>query len=161
MRRAFAILVGAVSVFLLAGCGRSSSAFSLPCNPQPHGQLCVKLVRANGKVSDVIGYLAASDSPLTRRTWRLVLSAGGKSFDGPTRHGNPPRATSCRDSNGNTVTTPAGCHDTLASAYAALGEFPGLHLPLPSGIRLCLSEQLQSGNSWRVEDPPPAACATS
>jgi hypothetical protein len=160
MCRAIGILGGSVVALLVAGCG-GSNALSLPCNPQPHGQLCITLVRSNGKVSDVIGYHAASDSPLTGKTWRLVLSAGRKSFDGPTRHGNPPRATSCRDSSGNTVTTPIGCHDTLASEYATLGAFPGLHLPLASGKRLCISLQQRSGNSWRVEDPPTAACATS
>jgi hypothetical protein len=160
MCRAIGILGAAVAALLLAGCG-GSNALSLPCSPQPHGGLCIKLVRTNGKVSDVIGYLSASDLPLTGRTWRLALSAGGESFDGPTRHGNPPRATSCRDASGNTVTTPTGCHDTLASAYASLGDFPGLQLPPASGTRLCVSEQLRSGNSWRVEDPPTAVCATA
>lgn len=161
MRWAITILGAAVAVFLLAGCGGSSNALGLPCNPQPHGRLCIKLVQNNGKVSDVIGYLAASDLPLTGKTWRLVLAAGGKSYDGPTRRGNPTRATSCRDSQGNTVTTPVGCHDTVASEYATLGEFSGLHLPLASGIRLCVSEQLRTGESWRVENPPAAACTTS
>jgi hypothetical protein len=145
--RAIAILGGAVVALLLAGCGGGSNALSLPCNPQPHGQLCIKLVRSNGKVADVIGYRAASDLTLTGKTWRIALSAGGRSFDGPTRHGNPPRATSCLESNGNPVTTPTGCHDTLGSAYASLGQFPGVHLPLVSGTRLCISEQLRSGKS--------------
>jgi hypothetical protein len=160
MCRALGILGGASAALLLAGCG-GSNAVSLPCSPQPHGQLCIKLVRSNGKVTDVIGYLAASDLPLTGKTWRLVVSAEGKSFDGPMRHGNPPRATSCRDSSGMTVTAPTGCHDTLASAYATLGDFPGLHLPPASGTRLCVAEQLRNGNSWRAKDPPTAACATS
>jgi hypothetical protein len=75
MRRAVGILGAVVAAFLLTGCGGGSNALSLPCNPQPHGQICIKLVRSNGKVSDVIGYLAASEFPLTGRTWRLVLSA--------------------------------------------------------------------------------------
>src|ERR1700752_3466903 len=102
MCRVFAILGAPVAALLLAGCGGSNAA-ALPCSPHPHGGLCIELVRSNGKVSDVIGYLAATDLPLTGKTWRLPLSAGGKSFDGPTRHGTPPRATSCRDTSGNTV----------------------------------------------------------
>ena len=163
MFRASGIVGAIVAAFLLAGCGGSggSNPLGLPCSPQPHGRLCIKLVSSNGKVSDVVGYVAATDLPLTGKTWRLALSDGGESFHGPTRHGNPPRATSCRDANGNTVTTPIGCHDTLASAYATNGDFPGLHLPLASGTRLCISEQLRNGNSWRVQDPPTAVCATA
>jgi hypothetical protein len=162
MARVTGILGAAVAALLLAGCGGSSPhPNGLPCDPQPHGQLCVTLVSSNGKVGDVIGYLAASGLPLTGKTWRLVVSTGGKSFDGPVRHGNPPRATFCRDASGNTVTTPTGCHDTLAAAYASFGDFPGLHLPLAAGTRVCISEQLQSGKSWRAKDPPTAACSTA
>lgn len=172
MRRgAIAIVLGIVGGIALAGCG-SSSGISLPCAPQPGGQLCIKVFESGLTVRDVIGYLAASDSPLAGKTWRLVLNSytdcrGGGVVDcrvsaylGPTRHGNPPLATSCRVINGSTVTAPSGCHDTLGAEYASHGDFTGLSVPtrFPLNSRLCVSEEIRSGGSWKTPHQLALAC---
>ena len=163
MRRRAVASVGAVlAVVALVGCGGSKKSLGLPCNPEPHGALCIKVFRDGRKVTDAIGYLAASNSPLAGKTWRLSLRAAGRTYPGPTRHGNPPPATFCRDANGTTVSTPIGCHDTLASAYASMGDFAGFNLPksLPSNARLCVYEQIEHGSSWRTVPTPQSACTS-
>ncbi len=175
----------------LAGCGSTSSALpappeALPCAPQPSGALCIKVLLLHHAVGDVVAYLAASDSPLAHRTWRLVLSryrcdpgSGSRpacrpaaSYPGPTRHGRPPLVTSCRVNGGATVVTaPIGCHDTLAQELATLGEWAGFYRladgrpkAFTSQVWLCVSEQLLVGGAWRQPDPtmaplPRRACA--
>jgi hypothetical protein len=159
-RRAMVVVGVVLALAGLAGCGGSSNPLGLPCNPQPHGALCIKVFRDGRKVTDAIGYLAASNSPLAGKTWRISLRAAGRTYPGPTRHGNPPRATFCRDANGTTVSTPIGCHDTLASAYASMGDFAGFDLPksLPSNAHLCVFEQIEYGSSWRTVTTPASAC---
>jgi hypothetical protein len=145
-------------------------------------------VLRNGRaVGDVIAYLAASDSPLAGRTWRLVLSryrcdpgpgalprcAAAASYPGPTRHGRPPVQTSCRTSAGATVTTPTGCHDTLAQELASFGDWTGFYRfadgkpkTFGAGVWLCVSEQIRAAGAWRAPArqlaPTPArACAAA
>lgn len=160
LRKAIA-LAGIVAVVGLAGCG-GSRGLSLPCNPQPQGALCVKVFHDHLSVKDVIGYLSASESPLAGKTWRLVLTSGGRTYPGQTRHGNPPIEVYCRDGNGQTVTTGDGCHDTLAAAYAAGGDFPGFNLPvsLKSASDICIAEQVQTSGTWHTEATPARACTT-
>ena len=124
---------------------------------------------AQGRVvKDVIGYLSASDSPLAGKTWRLVLSrydcdpgsatqpkcSAAATYPGPTRHGRPPRQTSCRTQSGTTVTTPTGCHNTLAQQLGSFGDWSGLTLPerFASSTWLCVSEQIRRGGGWRQPD---------
>ena len=113
-------------------------------------------------VNDVIGYLSASESPLAGKTWRLVLTAGGRTYPGVTRNGNPPIEISCREAEGHAITTGTGCHDTLASAYASTGDFPGFKLPqsLTSGTELCIAEQVESAGTWHTMTTPARACST-
>jgi hypothetical protein len=156
MRRG--VLALAVIAFALAGCG-SSHGISLPCKPQPQGALCLKVFTSKGKVTDVIGYFSASASPLTGKFWRLALG-WGRSASAPTRarYGNPPAATFCKDSQGNTVTTGDGCNDTLAAFYASGGDFAGLRVPvgsLPNPV--CLREELRSYGEW-VAGPAKRVC---
>ena len=163
-----------------AGCGSASgsavpiSAPTVLCAPQPKGALCIKVFQDGHVVHDVIGYLAASDSPLAGKTWRLVLGryacdpgsaprpscAPAATYPGPTRNGRPPRQTSCRTQSGSTVTTPVGCHDTLAQELGSFGDWSGFVLPrrFTSRMWLCVAEQIRAGNSWR---PPDRALATS
>lgn len=155
------VLIG----FTLAGCG-SSHRISLPCDPQPQGALCLKIFHENGKstgkVTDIVAYFSASASPLTGKTWRLALAYGRSGISpGPTRHGNPPQETFCKDSQGNTVTTGVGCDDTFASEFASFGDFPGFRVPLASvPVPLCLVEQVQENGKW-VAGPAKRVCEPS
>lgn len=161
MRRGvIAIALGALS-FAAAGCG-GSGGISLPCSPQPQGKLCIEVFRDGKKVTDAIGYLSASQSPLAGKTWRLVLTAGGHAYPGPTRHGNAPQATFCKDSFGKTVTTAPGCHDVLAAEYASLGDFTGFSPPktFGSAVDLCVSEQIRTAGAWKTAAQPARACST-
>jgi len=153
------VLALAVIVFALAGCG-SSHGISLACDPQPQGALCLKIFRDKGKVTDIVAYFSASESPLTGKTWRLALAWGKSGISpGRTRHGNPPQETFCKDSHGNTVTTGSGCHDTLASEFASFGDFPGFRVPLASIPEpLCVQEQVQQNGKW-IAGPAKPACA--
>jgi hypothetical protein len=131
-------------------------------------------------VQDVIGYLSASDSPLAGKTWRLALSryacdpgsaarprcAAAATYPGPTRHGPPPRQTSCRTQSGQTVTTPSGCHDTLAQEMASVGDWSGFAVPKRFASRtwICVAEELRTDGSWQQADralttTPVRACA--
>lgn len=158
----------------LSGCGSASASPSLPpyagalCPAQPNGEPCIKVLDRGHVVRDVIGYLSASDSPLAGKTWRLVLSrydcgpgsaapptcSTAVTYPGPTRHGNPPRQTSCRTQSGETVTTPSGCHNTLAQELGSFGDWSGLTLPkrFPSSTWLCVAEQIRVGRAWRQPD---------
>jgi hypothetical protein len=185
--RAIALGVAALAAApALAGCG-SASGSAIPasdpmrlCAPQPHGAVCIKVFHDNGTVTDVIGYLSATDSPLAGTTWRLVLGryscdpgsaakpscTAAATYPGPTRHGRPPRQTSCRAQSGQTVTTPSGCHDTLAQALATFGDWSGFSVPkrLASSTWLCVAEQIRVGGEWREPDrtmatSPVRACA--
>lgn len=178
-----AALAGAV---LLSGCGAASGSTVLPayagtlCPPQPNGKPCIKVLARGRLVKDVIGYLSASDSPLARRTWRLVLSrydcdpgagaeprcAATATYPGPTRHGRPLRQTSCRTQSGRTVTSPTGCHDTLAQELGSFGDWAGLAVPkrFASGTWLCVTEQIRVAGAWRqpqrkLATYPTRACA--
>ena len=167
----------AAGTLALSGCGSASGKLPVPaapqCAPQPTGALCIKVFQSGHTVRDVIGYLSASESPLAGRTWRLTLSryacdpgsqarpscrAAGK-YPGPTRHGRPPLETSCRE-NGSTVTTPRGCHDTLAQETASFGDWPSFVVPKRFVTRawLCVAEEIRAGGSWH---PPERALATS
>lgn len=162
----------ALATLILAGCGgsvfalptvpvppRSLASPSLPCSPQPQGALCLNVIKANGKVGDVIAYLSASASPLTGKTWRLDLTWGYKG-SAPTRaeHGNPPVEVFCKDSQGHTVTTGNGCDVTLGEAVASFGEFHGFRMPMASIPKpLCVHEQLKENGKW-VEGPAKPAC---
>jgi len=175
-RNAQAILVGLAALagaVALAGCGSASGAPIPPyagtlCPVQPNGEPCIKVLQRGHVVKDVIGYLAASDSPLAGKTWRLVLRsydcdpgeagrpkcAGTVAYPGPTRHGLPPRQTSCRTQSGQTVTTPSGCHNTLTEQLGSFGDWSGLTLPKRFAARtwLCVSEQIRLGGAWRRPD---------
>jgi hypothetical protein len=157
-----AVIAAAVGAVMLAGCGGSTLPHptSLPCNPQPQGALCLKIFKDNGKVTDVVAYLSASDSPLTGKTWRLALTYGDMaSFPTRSHHGNPPAETFCKDGQGNTVTTGNGCHDILASEFASAGDFPGFRVPRASiPVPLCLHEQVQQNGKWTA-GPAKPACA--
>lgn len=162
---AVAATLGAVA---LAGCGGSGiphGGFSLPCNPQPEGALCLKAFSYSGKAREVIAYFSASASPLTGKTWRLALTYG-RAASVPTipQHGNPPEETFCKDSNGQTVTTVSGfsgCDDTLAEFRASLGDFPGFDMPMASLPNpLCVREQVQKHGKW-VAGPAKPDCVST
>jgi len=87
-RVAFA-LAGLACVLALAGCG-DSNGISLPCNAQPQGAICVKVYNDHLQVQDVIAYLSATDSPLPGKSWRFLLTAGGRTYPGVAHHGTPP-----------------------------------------------------------------------
>jgi hypothetical protein len=159
MARVALVLAGLTCA--LAGCGGSNRALSLPCNPQPQGAICVKVFHDHLSVEDVIAYLSASESPLAGKTWWLVLTAGGRTYPGLTRHGTPPIQVFCKV-NGQTVTTGDGCHDTLADVHASIGDFPGFNPPvsLKSGGDVCVFEQIQTSGTWHTAAPPPRACST-
>jgi len=160
MRRVAGVLAGIVCGLVLAGCGGSTPRVSLPCNPKPQGALCLKIFRDKGKVRDIVAYFSASESPLTGKTWRLALTYGESGISpGRTRHGNPPQATFCKDSQGHTVTTGTGCDDTLASEFASFGDFPGFRVPRASIPEpLCVQEQMQQNGKWTA-GPAKPACA--
>ncbi len=109
---------------------------------------------------DVIAYLSASESPLAGKTWRLVLTAGGRTYPGPSRHGTPPIQVYCKDANGQTITTADGCHDTLAEARAV--DFLGFNPPvsLQSAGDICIAEQIETNGTWHTAAPPARACST-
>jgi hypothetical protein len=184
-----AIVVGLAAlagVLALSGCG-SGSGSDVPtsvaktlCATKPHGALCIKVFRHGGTVQDVIAYLSAADSPLAGKTWRLALSryacdpgsaaqpacAADATYPGPTRHGLPPQQTYCRTQSGQTVTTGAGCHDTLAQQMASIGDWSGFVVPkrFASHTWLCISQEIRTGGSWRQPDralatTPVRACA--
>jgi len=63
--------------------------------------------------------------------------------------------------NGQIVTAPSGCHDTLAQEMASFGDFAGFdRLPrrFVSPVWFCVSEQLRVGGAWG--DPSPALATT-
>lgn len=161
MSRAAALIALPAVVAALAGCG-GASGVSLPCSPQPDGHLCLKIFHDGLKVTDVIAYVSAFGSPLAGKTWRLVLATDSGTFPGRTRHGEPPIATYCRDQSGRTVTTGDGCHDTLASGYATMGDFAGFSVPkkLPSGTQVCVSVEILAGGSWQTQATPAGVCST-
>jgi hypothetical protein len=170
--------IGALAALLaLSGCGGSTSR-ALPCSPQPSGALCIKVFHDGLNVRDVVTYLSASELPLTGRAWRLSLgrypcdpgtgsqpSCGASAkYAGPERHGNPPIAVYCRESNGAStvvITGPSGCHDTLAQEMASLGEFAGFAVPksLTAHSWLCVSEETRVTGSWRPAATPTRACS--
>lgn len=160
-RRSTALAAVALAALAIAGCG-GSHAISLPCAPEPHGHLCLKVSRdGNGKVTDVIAYFSASASPLTGKKWRLALTYGQSGiYPGRTRHGNPPRETYCKDAHGDTATTGNGCDDTLAADYASLGDFAGFSVPRASlpDEPTCVQEQVMENGKW-IAGPPKPACA--
>jgi hypothetical protein len=148
--------------------------------------MCIKVLRVHHAVGDVIAYLAASESPLAGRTWRLTLRRYGcdpgsgpqprcrpaATYPGPTRRGRPPVVTSCRTNGGATVVTaPIGCHDTLAQQMATRGDWTGFYRfgdgrphTFASRVWLCASEQVRVGGTWRqagrrLTPTPVRACA--
>jgi hypothetical protein len=165
--------VALAACLMLAGCGSAGPRLSasLPCPAKPDGMLCIKVIHSSDRatVNDVVGYLASSGTSLSGKTWRLALNRyacdpqsgcePAATYPGPTRHGLPPEATSCRTVGGETVTAPAGCHDTLAQAMASLGDWAGFYglaagRPKTFGSRvwLCVAEQVMAGGSWRQPD---------
>lgn len=185
--RAIVIGVAALATVLaLTGCGSASGKVPVPpvpqCHAQPTGALCIKVFQSGHAVRDVIAYLSASESPLGGRTWRLTLSRYGcdpgsqprpqcrpaSTYPGVTRRGRPPIETSCRENGSTTViTTPSGCHDTLAQETASFGDWPAFHVPKKFATRtwLCVSEEIRSAGSWRqpqqaIATDPVRACAT-
>jgi hypothetical protein len=156
------LVVIALAAAVLAGCGSGSNPLGLPCNPQPNGAICVKVFNDHLHVRDVIVYLSASDSPLAGKTWRLVLTAGGKTYPGERQHGVPPLQVFCKDSAGQTITTGNGCHDTLADQRASIGEFPGFNPPmsLNSAGDVCVAEQIETNGTWHTEATPARVCSS-
>lgn len=176
------VVAGAAGVLALAACGGSRS-LSLPCAPKPTGALCIKVFHDGRTVKDAVAYLSASESPLDHRTWRLVLNRyacdpGSRprpscrtaaTYPGSARQGNPPVSVYCRKVSGTeamVITTPSGCHDTLAQALASFGDFAGFTAPksFSSPGWLCVSEQLRVNGSWRqasgdLAPTPLRACA--
>jgi hypothetical protein len=178
-----AALAGALA---LSGCGSAAGNVPVPpapqCHAQPTGALCIKVFQSGHTVRDVIAYLSASESPLGGRTWRLTLSRYGcdpgsqarphcrpaAAYPGVTRRGRPPIETSCRQNGSMTVmTTPRGCHDTLAQETASLGDWPTFRVPKKLATRtwLCVSEEIRSAGSWHqpehvIATDPLRACAT-
>lgn len=123
-----------------AGCGSASgsavpiSAPTVLCAPQPKGALCIKVLQDGHVVHDVIGYLAASDSPLAGKTWRLVLG----------RYACDPLAQEL-------------------GSFGDWSGFV-LPRRFTSRTWLCVAEQIRAGNSWRPPDralatSPVRACA--
>ncbi|MDX6481595.1 MAG: hypothetical protein QOG85_2105 [Gaiellaceae bacterium] len=135
------LLALAVIAFALAGCG-SSGSVSVPCSPKPGGALCLKLVRSDGKVRDVIAYRAGRAPQLRGMNWRLDVGVGRLSYSGPIRHDDP----------------------ALASEYASHGDFPGLHLPVGEEWLVCVGEEIRSvGGRWSgrwLKKPKPACGMT-
>jgi hypothetical protein len=186
LRNRSVVGVAALAITLaFSGCGATARSVApapaavVLCAAQPNGAPCIKVLQYNHAVHDVIGYLSASHSPLAGRTWRLVLSRYGcdpgsgarprcsaaATYPGPARHGRPPVQTSCRE-NGVTVTTPRGCHNTLAQEMGSFGDWAGFSLPKRFASRawLCTAEQIRIGGSWREPDralatTPVRACA--
>lgn len=176
MRRLLLGLAALGSAVALSGCGSASGSTALPasagtlCPPQPRGEPCIKVLDRGRVVRDVIGYLSASDSPLAGKTWRLVLTrydcdpgssaqpecSAEATYPGPARHGPPPRQTSCRTQSGETVTSPNGCHDTLAQELASFGDWSGLVVPkrFSSNTWLCVAEEIRVAGSWREPSRP-------
>lgn len=171
MRGLLVLLAAVAGAVVLSGCGSAAGSTALPayagtlCPPQPHGEPCIKVLDRGHVVRDVIGYLSASDSPLAGKTWRLVLSrydcdpgsaarprcSAQATYPGPTRRGRPTRQTSCRTQSGKTVTTPNGCHNTLAQELASFGDWSGLAVPkrFASNTWLCVAEQIRVAGAWR------------
>jgi len=176
VRRLAALLV--LSLLAVCGCTQSKASTPvgqshLPCPAKPTGALCIKVFAHDLQVDDAIGYLVSSEPTLMNKTWRLVLTtyncdpgkgvqprcAASGVFPGPTHHGLPPAATSCRvPATGATTTTPPGCHDTVAQAMATHGDWAGLTLlaqgkpmTLTHRVWLCVSEEVLSG-TWSPPD---------
>jgi hypothetical protein len=179
-----------LSLIALFGCSASQSSSpathsQLPCPAKPNGALCIRVFAHHLELDDAVGYLVSSGTTLLNTTWRLVLTSyrcdpgyqvqprcnASGVFPGPTRHGLPPAATSCRVPGAGVITTtPAGCHDTLAQAMATHGDWTGLGL-LAQGkpmtfahpVWLCVSEQVFTG-AWKdtsaADSPTPLrACS--
>jgi hypothetical protein len=158
-------LVVAFAVALLAGCGGSGfphPSFSLPCAPQPEGALCINVTSDHLSVKEVMAYLSASGVPLTGKTWRFLLTVGGRSYAGPSRHGNPPLQVFCKDASGNTVTIGNGCHVLLGSARTESGGFGAFNPPVSvtSGTQICVAEQVKTAGTWQTMTTPARACST-
>jgi len=160
MTRAAIACAGVVALLALAGCG-NSNPLGLPCNPSPQGTICVKVYNDHLQVRDVIAYLSASDSPLGGKTWRLVLTAGGRTYPGTSQRGAPPIQVFCKV-NGQTITTGNGCHDTLGEFRPSFGDFPGFNprVSLKSAGDICVFEQIQTGGTWHTEATPSRACSS-
>lgn len=177
VRRLTALLV--LSLLAVSGCAQSHASTPaaegrLPCPAKPTGALCIKVFAHHLEVDDAIGYLVSSEPTLMNKTWRLVLTsyscdpgeavqpkcAASGVFPGPTRHGLPPAATSCRvPATGAITTAPPGCHDTVAQAMGSHGDWAGLvqlgdgkPMTFPHRVWLCVSEQVLSG-IWSPPDP--------
>lgn len=184
-------LVAATSLSLIVvGCSTSNGSLpatraQLPCPAKPTGSLCIRVFAHHLELRDAIGYLVSSEPTLANTTWRLVLTSyrcdPGRSlrprcapsdvFPGPSRHGLPPAATSCRmPATGAITTTAPGCHDTLAQEMATHGDWTGLDqlargepMAFAHPVWLCVSEQVLT-DAWRQPDAeasptPPRACA--
>ena len=161
MSRVAIALAGIALGLTLAACG-NSNPLGLPCNPQPEGAICLNVYNDHLQVRDVIAYLSESDSPLAGKTWRLALTAGGRSYPGVTQHGTPPIQVFCKDAAGQTITTGDGCHDTLADERTEGGDFPGFEPPvsLRSAGEICVTEQIRTNGKWRTQATPARACAS-
>ena len=182
------VLVVAAVLLGVTACDSGSSdrptPFSRPCLAEPQGgHLCIKMFASNGSVRDVVGYLSSTDSPLQGTRWRLTLDTftcdpgtgitpscrATHSYPGAARRGAPPIETSCRQPDGSTDTTSPGCHDTLASAYASVGDWPrfdvsGKGYVVREKTWFCISEQVASAGKWTSPSPalrPTAARACS
>src|SRR5947209_5848046 len=166
--RRFAV-AGLLSLIALVGCGTSRTSLlaahvHLPCPAKPTGALCIRVFAHHLELDDAIGYLVSSEPTLENTTWRLVLTtyncdpgrgveprcSPSRVFPGPTRHGLPPAASSCRSpATGAITATPPGCHDTLAQEMATHGDWTGLDqlaqgkpMTFAHPAWLCVSEQV-------------------
>jgi hypothetical protein len=174
------VLLGLIGLlWSQAGCSSSHRGLTDPCPPAAAGRLCINVITDHAGVTDVIGYLSASDSPLAGRTWRLALSiypcdpgagppacAATATYPASSQTGTPPTSTYCRSTSGAQLTSPPGCHNTETEALATHDDFRGF-LPTANGVPqprtfttrtwLCVSEQLRAGATW-AEGPVTRAC---
>ena len=112
---------------------------SRPCSPT-QGALCIQVSNDHLTVNDVIAYVSPSQPSLAGKTWRLVLTAGGRAYFGLTR--DPSSAA--------------------AVESASHGSFPGFNVPnsLTSATELCIVVQVQTAWTWRTMTTPAPACAS-
>ena len=168
------VVLGIVILLCTTACsasvhlGSPVPKLSNQCAAKPGGgALCIHVLKVNGGVGDVIGYLASTESPLKGKHWRLVLSSYGCDpgtgttpacspvdvYPTATRHGTPPVQTYCRRADGTLDRTSPGCHNTLAADYASFGDWGGFAVG-SDGYRpaqetwLCVSEQINSESGW-------------
>ena len=113
-------------------------------------------------MTNVTTEFSAPASVLKGVTWRLVLTVSPPTsfeiYQGRTRHGSPPRPTSCHP-----TSTIAACHSTLVKQTVSAGDYPGFRLPrrLPSGTVICVSVQIFAAGAWSRANKPAAACWTA